>query len=199
MANNPFQPDQASSSESLTQLLRSWADGDKAAFEELLPRVYNQLKSLARQLLSGERSGHTLSCTALVHEAYLRLVDQVGIDWQGRAHFFGAAAVTMRRILVDHARARNSQKRGEGVTMEDLSMVQIAQDPKLDVLELDLALTALAAIDPERAKVVELRYFAGLSIEETAMVVQRSPATVKRDWTVARAWLYREIMGEALE
>lgn len=185
--------------DSLTVLLSNWAAGDQSAFEQLMPLVYDQMRLLARQLLLKERSGHTLSSTALVHEAYLKLIDQTRTSWSGRAHFFGAASTTMRRILVDHARSRNSLKRGEGRVADDIDRVTIAVDPKLDILELDRALNELAAFDPARAHIVELRYFGGLSIEETAAILDCSPATVKRDWTIARAWLYRQLTGEPLD
>lgn len=180
----------------ITLLLDRWSNGDTKAFEEMVPLVYTELKRLAQHLLKNERSGHTLQSTALVHEAYLRLVDQTRIGWNGRAHFFGAAARAMRRVLVDHARARNAQKRGDGAVRVDLDHVTIAVEPDLDVLALDRALDELAAFDPERARIVELRYFGGLSVEEAAAILDSSPATVKRHWTVARAWLFRRISGE---
>jgi RNA polymerase sigma factor (TIGR02999 family) len=181
----------------LTQLLERWTQGDQSAFDELVPAVYDELRRLARLLLLNERAGHTLGCTALVHEAYLRLVGQTRTDWIGRAHFFGAASRAMRRVLVDHARARNAVKRGDGAVAVELDQVMLAIEPDLDVVALDRALEELAAFDLERARIVELRFFGGLSVEETAAIVGSSPATVKRDWTVARAWLYKRMKGEA--
>lgn len=173
-----------------TRLLLRWNQGDQRAVDELLPLVYDELRKLARGYLNRERPGHTLQSTALVHEAYLRLVDQ-NTDWQSRAHFFGVAAQIMRRILVDHARARGAAKRGEGLKVTLDEGMAVAEQRSVDVLELDRALDGLYAIDAQQGKVVELRYFAGLSIEETAEVLSISPATVKRDWTVAKAWLAR--------
>lgn len=191
-------PDETTASPGdLTRRLREWAAGDSAAFEQIYPQILSELKALARGLLRNERDSHTLSCTALVHEAYLRLANQQGPVWQGRSHFFGAAARTMRRVLVDHARARKARKRGNGIVGEDLERVVVAVDPMVDLVELDVALTALAQFDPARALLVELRFFAGLSNEEAAGVLGCSVATVKRDWVVARAWLYREMTGKA--
>lgn len=183
----------------LTLMLERWASGDQSAFEELVPLVYTELRRLARLLLLNERKGHTLGCTALVHEAYLRLVDQTRMDWNGRAHFFGAAATAMRRVLVDHARARRAVKRGAGAEGMELDRVVLGVELDLDVLALDHALEELAAFDPEGARMIELRFFGGLSVEETAAVMGTSPATVKREWTAARAWLYRRMRGEARE
>ncbi|MBX9603527.1 MAG: sigma-70 family RNA polymerase sigma factor [Bryobacteraceae bacterium] len=187
------------SSEPLNELLQRWQRGDRAAFDEAVPVVYEELRRLARVLLRNERAGHTLGCTALVHEAYLRLCGASGAageSLQARAHFFGAAARAMRRVLVDHARARKAVKRGEGHTMLELDQVAIGVDPNLDVLALDLALDELNTLDPERARIVELRFFAGLSLEEAAALLDCSEATLKRDWAFARAWLYRRITGE---
>ncbi|HBY63162.1 MAG TPA: RNA polymerase subunit sigma-70 [Solibacterales bacterium] len=181
----------------LTLLLSRWSEGDAGAFDQIVPLVYDELRRLARLLLRTERAGHTLGCTALVHEAYLRLVDQTQSDWNSRAHFFGAAARAMRRVLVDHARARNALKRGEGAVPEDIGLIALAVEPDLDVLALDCALDEFAGFDPERARVVELRFFGGLSIEETAAIMGSSPATVKRDWAAARAWLYQKMKGGA--
>ena len=178
----------------ITDLLNRWHEGDRAAFDELMPRVYGEMRALAASLLRGERPGQMLDTGALVHEVYLRLVDQTRISWSGRAHFFGAAAHTMRRVLVDQARRRLSAKRGAGVRHEDLDLaVTIAIEPDLDVLALNQALDALASSDADLARLVEVRYFAGLTIDETAAVLGVSPATVKRDWTVARAWLSRRL------
>lgn len=174
----------------ITQLLERLNQGDREAGEELIGSIYAELRGLSGALMRRERPGHTLQPTALVHEAFLRLV-QGDTKWQSRAHFFGAAARAMRRILVDHARGRAAQKRAGGevrVTFEDLALA--APDPKLDLLALDEALRALEAEDPRLVKVVELRYFAGCSLEETAALLEVSVATVKRDWLYARAWLY---------
>ena len=180
----------------VTELLRAWGGGDQRALDELLPVVYEELRRQAQRYLRRERDGHSLQATALVHEAYIRLVDQRRMQWQGRAQFFGIAAQLMRRVLVDHARARHAEKRGG----PNVSLVQpleeataAAQESDVDLLALDDALTRLAELDPRQAKVVELRYFSGLGIEETAEVLGISPATVKREWAMARAWLKREL------
>ena len=182
----------------VTQLLRAWGNGDPAALDELLPLVYGELHRQAERLMRTQPPGHTLQTTGLVHEAYLRLVGQEGTKWQNRAHFFGVAGKTMRSILVDHARARGAAKRGGGARRLSLGAVDAAAGagPAVDVLELDDALSRLAALDPEQSRLVELRYFAGLSIEETAEVLGVSPATVKRQWRVTRAWLKRELSGD---
>jgi len=180
----------------ITDLLNRWSAGDGKAFEEMIPIVYRDLKRMAERTLQNERHSLTLDCTALVHEAYLRLVDQTRMHWSGRAHFFGAAAQVMRRILVEHARQRLAQKRGAGARHEPLDKaVAVALAPDLDVLAMDGALSALAAADPESARVVELRCFAGLSIDETAEVMNTSPSSVTRTWSFARAWLYRKLQG----
>lgn len=175
-----------------TALLVRWKNGDHNALDQLLPLVYDELRRLARSYLRRERSQHTLQSTALVHEAYLRLVDQ-NVDWQSRAHFFGIAAQMMRRILVDHARARHAAKRGDGLKVTLDEGMALAEAQSLDVLALDRALNELAKVDEQQGKVVELRYFAGLSIEETAEAMSISAATVKREWTMAKAWLARAI------
>ena len=180
-------------SNQVTELLVRWRSGDKAALDSLMPLVYTELRRIANRYLQGERSDHTLQSTALVHEAYLRLVDQ-NVSWQNRAHFFGIAAQMMRRILVDHARSRSAAKRGDGacrVTLDE-GLVALAERD-LDLVALDAALTNLAKIDPQQAKIVELRFFAGLSIEDTSEALHISPATVKRDWAMAKAWLHREM------
>jgi RNA polymerase sigma factor (TIGR02999 family) len=183
---------------SVTELLNRWSEGDAQAFTDLVPIVYQELRQLARYHLSMERPGCTLQATALVHEAYLRLVDQTSMQWNGRAHFFGAAAQVMRRVLVDRARERNAQKRGEGVIPEPLEVaMETPQEPAYGVIELDEALNDLAVFDPERVRVIELRYFGGLSVGETAEVMQVSESTVKRDWALARAWLYRRLSAGA--
>jgi RNA polymerase sigma factor (TIGR02999 family) len=178
----------------ITQLLKQWDDGSGRALEELMPLVYDELKRLAGSYLRRERPNHTLQSAALVNEAYLRLVDQKQVQWQNRAHFFGIAAQMMRRILVDHARSHKAAKRGAGLPGLALDEAFAeAQGRSIDLLGLDDALQRLEKIDPEQGKIVELRFFSGLSIEETATVLGISPATVKRDWAAARAWLYREV------
>lgn len=183
--------------QNVTQLLIAWKGGDKRALDKLIPIVYDELRRQASRYLRRERAGHTLQTTALIHEAYLRLIDQRSVQWQNRAQFFGIAAQLMRRILVDHARAKHRAKRGGSDLRVSLTDVMaLTKDPDLDLLEIDEALTRLAAIDEQQSKIVELRFFSGLSIEETAAALEISPATVKRDWSVARAWLYREISGD---
>jgi len=175
-------------------LLKAWSGGDRRALDDLLPVVYTEVRKLARSYLRRERPDHTLQATALVNEAYMRLVDQRDVRWQNRAHFFGIAAQIMRRILVDHARMHQAEKRGSGesrIVFDEA--LEVAAERSLDLVALDDALTALADLDPRQAKIVELRFFGGLSIEETAEVVQLSPATVKREWAVARAWFRREL------
>lgn len=179
---------------SVTQLLIDWSAGDQHALDEMIPLVYDQLRLQAARALRAENVGHTLEATALVHEVYFRLVDQARAQWQNRTQFFGMAAQLMRRILIDHARARLSEKRGGGVraiTLQDVHAEAAARS--VDVLALDEALERLAAMDPFQARLVELRYFAGLNIEETATALGVSPATVKREWRLARAWLSREL------
>ena len=178
----------------VTQLLVQSSAGDKAAMDELMPLVYDELRRLARVYLHRERPGHTLQSTALVHEVYLRLIDQRSVKWQNRAHFFAMASQMIRRILVDHARGQKAAKRGAGavkLSLDDAIGLPGQQD--LDLIALDDALTGLAAIDPDQGKIVELRFFGGLSIEETAAVLGVSPATVNREWSSARAWLFREM------
>ncbi len=182
----------------VTRLLRAWGAGDEAALAELLPLVYAELHAQAARAMRGQADGHTLQTTAIVHEAYLRLAGGPDGGWQGRTHFFGVAAKVMRSVLVDHARARAAGKRGGAgarLTLGAARDVSTGDPPDggVDVLALDAALDRLAAFDPHRARVVELRYVAGLTIEETAAVLGVSPATVKREWTVARAWLKREL------
>jgi RNA polymerase sigma factor (TIGR02999 family) len=178
----------------ITELLNRWHGGDGSAFDELMPLVYRELHAMAAALLRGERRADVLETGALVHEAYLRLVDQTRIHWNGRAHFFGAAAQVMRRILVDQARRRLATKRGAGAAHESLDVaVTIALEPDLNVLALNEALDRLAHTDAELARLVEMRYFAGLTLDETAEVLGISVPTVKRDWNVARAWLARQL------
>ena len=181
----------------VTRLLAAYNNGDRQAFEQLLPLVYNELRGLARAYLSRERSGHTLQPTALVHEAYLRLVDQ-NVPWQNRAHFFGVAAQMMRRILVDHARRRQADRRGSDAVKLSLDeAINLSDERATDLIALDDALTALAEFDPQKSRMVELRYFAGLSVEETARALGISVATFVRQWKTTKAWLYREITGGA--
>lgn len=182
----------------VTALLNDWSKGDQAALEKLLPAIYDELRDLAREYLRHERRDHTLQATALVHEAYFRLVD-ANTAWQGRVHFFRAAAQAMRRILVDHARARKAAKRaidGEKVPLHEEELaeeLELSDDGGLDLVEVDEALQALARLDERKASIVELRYFAGLSIEEIAEVLGISEATVKREWVLARAWLFTAV------
>lgn len=185
---------QRGKSNEVTELLVRWRCGDRAALDALIPLVYDELRRLAHSYLQRERSDHTLQSTALVHEVYGRLVGQNSPDWRDRAHFFGVAAQLMRQILVDYARNRLAAKRGGGacrVTLEDA----MAQAPRFDadILALDDALKSLAKIDPQQSRVVELRYFAGLSIEDTSEVMGISSSTVNRDWNTARVWLFREL------
>jgi len=183
-------------SEDVSTLLRAWSGGDQSALDKLAPIVYDELRRLARHYLSGERSGHSLQATALVNEAYLRLVDYKRMRWENRAHFFAVSAQLMRRILVDHAR-RHNLKRGGGVPHIALEDTAVVDGRPENLVELDDAMQALAHIDPRKAQVVELRFFGGLSVEETAEVLKVSPVTVMRDWSTARAWLYREMNGGA--
>ena len=178
----------------ITQLLKDWSDGDETARNQLMPLVYEELRRMAHQYMRKERPGHTLQTSALVHEAFVRLVDQKEVHWQNRAHFFGIAANMMRRILVDHARSRQFAKRGADARHIGLDEVAIvSQERAADVLALDDALICFAAVDPRKSRIVELRFFGGLSIEETATVLAVSPGTVMRDWTLAKAWLRREM------
>jgi RNA polymerase sigma-70 factor, ECF subfamily len=179
----------------VTLLLERWSGGDESALSELMPIVYGELRRLAGAYLRREGPGHTLQPTALVNEAYLKLVDQQRARWQNRAQFFGVAARLMRRILIDHARARRAAKRGGGPHSFHLSLDALAADaPEADLLAVHEALERLAAIDPQQGRIVELRFFGGLSIEETAEVLGVGHATVERDWKVARAWLRRELV-----
>jgi RNA polymerase sigma factor (TIGR02999 family) len=178
----------------VTQLLLAWRQGDQSAFEALVPLVYGELRRIARRQLRGERQHDALQTGELVHEAYLRLVDANRVEWQNRAHFLAVAAQSMRRILVDAARARQSLKRGGEHTRVALDpALTLADMPGVDLAALDDALTALATADPRRSRVVELRFFGGLSVEETAQVLDVSPETVMRDWKVAKAWLFTQL------
>jgi len=184
----------APSPEELTQLLLDWGNGDAAALERLTPLVYEELRRLAHQHMNRERQGHTLQTSALVHEAYLRLIEQRDVRWQNRAHFFSIASRLMRRILVDHARAHRYAKRGGGAVRVSLDQAAlVSQERAGELVALDEALTSLAAIDQRKSQVVELRFFGGMSVEETAAALGVSPITVKRDWSTAKAWLYRAI------
>jgi RNA polymerase sigma factor (TIGR02999 family) len=183
-------------SHNITHLLNEWSDGDRQALDKLTPLVYEELRHQAARYLRRERPGHTLQTTALIHEAYLRLIDAKDVHWQSRAHFFAIAANLMRRILVEHARRRDADKRGGShVRIQLDEALAVANETDVDLLAIDEALDRLAAIDPQQARVVELRFFSGLSVEETAAALGVSPKTVKRDWSVARAWLRREIGG----
>ncbi len=185
----------STSAQSVTQLLVEWSHGDQDALERLTPLVYGELRRLARRHLSRERSDHTLQSTALVHEAYLRLIDQRSVQWQNRAHFFGVAAQLIRRILIDYARAKQAGKRGSGACL--LSLDEALDSPAggrpLNIVALDDALEELAKIDPRQSRIVELRFFAGLTVEETAEVLNVSTPTVNREWAAAKAWLFREL------
>ena len=182
----------------VTQLLLAWDDGDRHALENLVPVVYGELRRIAARYLRHERENHTLQPTALVHEAYLKLIDQRRVRWQNRAQFFGVAAQLMRRILVDHARTRDAAKRGGGVRPVTLVDAAGASPGRgVDVLALDEALTRFTSLYPEQGRLVELRFFGGLTIEETGEAMNISPATVKRQWAVARAWLLSSLNREA--
>jgi RNA polymerase sigma factor (TIGR02999 family) len=186
------------SPQNITELLVGYGRGDKEALDQLMPLVYDELRRQAARYLRREQAGHTLQTTALIHEAYVRLVDQRNVQWQNRAHFFGIAAQMMRRILVDHARAKKRVKRGGSevrVTLGDAAVM--AKDQELDIVALDQALERLAQLDEQQSRVVELRFFSGLTVEETAEVMGISKATVKRDWSMAKAWLHRELSGDA--
>ena len=188
------------SSSPVTELLVRWRDGDREALESLMPLVYDELRRLAHHYLQRERSDHTLQSTALVHEAYMRLAGQNAPQWQNRAHFFGIAARVMRQILVEYARAHSAAKRG-GVGACKITLdesLELAQRTDIDVVALDGALDRLSELDPQQSRIVELRFFTGLTIEDTSEVMGLSPATVKRDWTSARAWLHREIARSEL-
>ena len=180
--------------EEVTQLLIELSQGNRVTVDLLLPLIYDELRSLAMNYLRRERPDHTLQATALVHEAYLRLVDQTRVNWQNRAHFFGVAAQLMRRLLVDYARKHNAEKRGADFQMLTLDEnIDKAVERSEEILALDHALEALAAIDEQKARVVELRYFGGLTVEETAEVMGVTPVTIKRHWRMAKAWLYGQM------
>jgi RNA polymerase sigma factor (TIGR02999 family) len=192
-------PKAAGPSSEVTALLIRWSRGEADALDRLLPLVYGECRRIAARKLECERDGHTLDPTALVHEMYLRLVDQRGAKWQNRAQFFGIAARLMRRVLVDHARARHARKRGGSAVLVSLDAAAEApaESACADVLAIDEALGRLARLDPDQVRIVELRFFAGLTVEETAHVLGRSARTVKREWQLARAWLLRELRAGA--
>jgi RNA polymerase sigma factor (TIGR02999 family) len=186
----------AASSDHITQLLQAWSEGSSEALEQLTPLIYRELHRLAAHYMSRERPGHTLQPTAVVNEAYMRLIDWKNASWQNRAHFFGVSAQLMRRILVDHARSRGYLKRGGGahaVALDDALL--ISEEKSAELVALDDALQRLESFDSRKARVVELRFFGGVSVQETAEVLQVSPFTVVRDWNLAKAWLLREIRG----
>jgi RNA polymerase sigma factor (TIGR02999 family) len=192
-AQNP----ESRQSTEITRILKSWSGGNREAVDDLIPLVYDELHKVAAHYLRRQRSDHTLQPTALVNEAYLKLIDISNVNWHDRAHFFAVASQTMRHILVDHARAQMREKRGGGV-VQKLSLdeaVSFSKDKDVDVLLLDEALRELATIDEQQCKIVELRFFGGLTVEETAVVLKISPATVKREWRIAKAWLFKK-MGQ---
>lgn len=181
----------------ITQLLAEWSDGNQSALDELYPLVYDELHRLARRYMSRERKGHTLQTTALINEAYVRLVDQKNVHWANRSHFFAISAQIMRRILIDHARRHAYAKRGGGAQQISLDEAAIVSGQASELLRLDEALQSLAELDPRRSQVVELRYFGGLNNEEIAGVLKISENTVTRDWNMARAWLYQQLAGSS--
>jgi RNA polymerase sigma factor (TIGR02999 family) len=181
----------------VTQLLINWRNGDKAALDQLTPLVYEELRRLARAFMGRERQNHTLQTSALINEAYLKLVDQDETNWQNRAHFFAVAAQIMRHILVDHARSYGYEKRGAGAQRVGLDDVRVFSEERAgELVALDEALTNLATVDPRKSRIVELRFFGGLNIDDTAGVMELSPTTVQREWRAAKAWLQRFIKGE---
>jgi len=187
------------SPQEVTQLLADWGKGDRSALDKLLPLVHSELRRIAQRQMSQERPGHTLQATALVNEAYLKLAGQQGFDWQNRAHFFAVCAQVMRHILIDHARAHARDKRGGGAVKVALNdALVVADDQASHFIALDEALRRLESLDPQKGKIVELRYFGGLSVEEAAEVMNISPRTVRREWQRAKAWLYR-MMTEGIE
>ena len=184
----------------VTQLLKAWTAGDQKALEKLTPLVYEQLHRVAQHYMAGQRPGHTLQTTALVNEVYLRLVDCGQVKWQDRAHFFAVAAQLMRRILIDFARSRRCQKRGGGLPHISLEEApSVCNEPDANIVAIDDALKALAEVDDRKSRVVELRFFGGLNVEETAEVLRISPETVGRDWKLAKMWLLNELSGGKLE
>ena len=199
MSFSPEQPPPSTTPPDVTGLLLAWGRGEQSAADRLVPAVYDELRRQAERAMRREGGEHTLQATALVHESYLRLVDQRQVEWRNRAHFFAIASTVMRRILVDHARARLTAKRGGGAVQISLAGVEAGRAPDgdddVDLLALHEALERLAVLDPDQARLVELRYFGGLTIEETGEALAVSPATVKREWALARAWLRRELSG----
>ena len=179
----------------ITRMLRDWSDGNREALEELMPLVYDELHKQARRYLRRERANHTLQTTALIHEAYLKLIDQREVNWESRTHFFAVAANMMRRILVDHARTKHREKRGgagENLPLEE-AMLVVSDEKSIDLIALDEALNRLAEFDAQQSRVVELRYFSGLTLEETAAALKISRTTVATEWAMAKAWLHREL------
>ena len=179
----------------ISTLLRAWSDGDQSALERLTPAVYEELRRLAHHYMRGERAGHSLQTTALVNEAYMRLVDFTRMQWQDRAHFFAVSARVMRRILVDHARRQNVKRGADAIHVSLEEVAVVGGDRTADLVALDDALNALARLDSRKVQIIEMRFFGGLSVEEAAEVLKVSPATVRRDWSIAKLWLYRELGG----
>jgi RNA polymerase sigma-70 factor, ECF subfamily len=186
-----------SGSREITRLLQAWSQGDQSALDKLTPYVYKELHRVARRYMSREPHGHTLQTAALINETYVRLIDSGGMNWQSRAHFFGVCARLMRQILTDFARSRLSKKRGRDIQRISLDEpLEVSLEPRVDLVALNDALNRLAAIDPRKSQVVELRFFGGLTAEEAAEVLKVSPHTVLRDWKLAKVWLHRELTGE---
>ena len=181
------------SSGQISRLLTAWSDGEQQALDQLMPQVYQQLRAMAARQLRDERPNHSLQVTGLVHEAFMKLVQQEGVQWTNRSHFYAVASTAMRRILVDYARRRRAGKRGGGAEEISLDHVQLAVNPAVDLIDLEDCLARLEELDPQQAKVVELRYFAGCTLEEVAEVLQISPSTVQREWRFAKAWLRAEL------
>jgi RNA polymerase sigma factor (TIGR02999 family) len=197
MSEEASKPD--TGSRDVTRLLILWSGGDKDAFDKLLPIVYRSLQKIARRHLNRERSSHTLQTTALVHEAYIKMVDQNSVHWKNRSHFFAIASQAMRRILIDHARKQTAEKRGgeeQKLSLEDINAALVG--PGKNLLDLDEALIELEKVDPQQSRIIELRYFGGLTVEETAEILQISPRTVAREWAMARAWLYSYLTSEKI-
>jgi RNA polymerase sigma factor (TIGR02999 family) len=186
-----------SSPQEITRLLSDWSQGDKAALDKLTPLVYAELHHIARRQMSNERPGHTLQATALINEAYLKIAGQEGFGWQSRAHFFAVCAQVMRHILIDHARTHARDKRGGGAIHVSLDEAAVSvEEQATDFIALDEALRALEALDPQKGRIIELRYYGGLSVEEVAEILKISPATVGREWRRAKAWLYHELKND---
>jgi len=183
------------STDDISTLLRAWSEGDQSALERLTPAVYEELRRLAHYYMRGERAGHSLQTTALVNEAYMRLVDFTRMQWQDRAHFFAVSGRVMRRILVDHARRQNVKRGADAIHVSLEEVAVVGDDRTADLVALDDALNALARLDSRKVQIIEMRFFGGLSVEEAAEVLKVSPATVRRDWSIAKLWLYRELGG----